>query len=588
MVSMRLNLSMGVTCMVNSTAFEKPSPPQNNSIRQDTRQCLYAYDESTPTESGYGGTLLWSPSMQGLLFSATFYGSLVTIAISGYFADRFGPKAILFVAALDYTLMTLLGPVLAGNSYWAYFGSRLIIGVGEGFVFPCINCMVAKWFPQSEKSTVGAIYTSGTQIAAEENLSSKAQADIFKENSIPWRELFFGKACLANYTSQFAFNFAASLMQAFLPTYFKEVLHIPIHMNGIFTMVPFASQITSKLILGMVSDYMKRNKILDPDVSGKIFQGVSAFGSGMALFALGYIPSCESPFIALPILLAYGIFFSFAICGFFTSLISIAPPYSGTMTSISMTYATVANVSGPMLLSFIEFMGWPHKWMIIFTCASSMCMLSGVHYIYAGEAKVQEWARMKPLFSFSSHRLRIAFLLSAAFCLTVCMRVNLSLGITCMVNATAFLPLHTNTSKLKLEKPLPPACHPIDDEKIAQQDGYGLVTMCFAGYLADRYGPKITLLGAVLNCMVATLIGPIMAVRTYSGFWVSRAMLGVGQTFVFPSCNAMASKWFPPEERATIGAIYTSGVQVAAGVTSFIVAALCTSSLGWQSIFYGF
>ncbi|CAJ0562976.1 unnamed protein product, partial [Mesorhabditis spiculigera] len=452
MVSMRLNLSMGVTCMVNSTAFEKPRISQNTSFLQDSRQCLYAYDESTPTESGYGGTLLWSPSMQGLLFSATFYGSLVTIAISGYFADRFGPKAILFVAALDYTLMTLLGPVLAENSYWAYFGSRLIIGVGEGFVFPCINCMVARWFPQSEKSTVGAIYTSGTQIAAgftalivaglcsspwgwpsiyyifgalglvwatvfwifssnsptenrwlsqeeaayiEENLSSKAQADIFKENSIPWRELFFGKACLANYTSQFAFNFAASLMQAFLPTYFKEVLHIPIHMNGIFTMVPFASQITSKLILGMVSDYMKRNKILDPDVSGKIFQGVSAFGSGMALFALGYIPSCASPFIALPILLAYGIFFSFAICGFFTSLISIAPPYSGTMTSISMTYATVANVSGPMLLSFIEFMGWPHKWMIIFTCASSMCMLSGVHYIYAGEAKVQEWARMK-------------------------------------------------------------------------------------------------------------------------------------------------------------------------------------------------
>lgn len=33
--------------------------------------------------------------MQAILFSATFYGGLITIAISGYMADRFGPKMIL-------------------------------------------------------------------------------------------------------------------------------------------------------------------------------------------------------------------------------------------------------------------------------------------------------------------------------------------------------------------------------------------------------------------------------------------------------------------------------------------------------------
>ncbi|CAJ0584240.1 unnamed protein product, partial [Mesorhabditis spiculigera] len=355
--------------------------------------------------------------MQALLFSATFYGGLVTIAISGYFADKFGPKAILLVAT--------------------------------GFVFPCLNSMAAKWFPPSEKSTVGALYTSGNQLAAgltsfiaaslcssplgwpsifyifgglgliwalawqifatnfpsenqwtsaeelmyiEKNLAAKHHSQIFKDNKVPWKQLLISRSSLAIYTSQFSYNFSAAIMQAFLPTYFKEVLYIPIHMNGLFTMVPFISQLISKNIFGLLSDYMKRHQILKPDASVKIFQGIGAVGSALSLFALATLPSCRHPYIALPILMIYGISFSAGICGFFTSLISIAPPYSGTMTSISMTYATVANFSGPLLLSLIDVMEWPHKWLITFSFAGLLNIFSGIFFIFNGVGKVQPWA----------------------------------------------------------------------------------------------------------------------------------------------------------------------------------------------------
>ncbi|CAJ0922290.1 unnamed protein product, partial [Mesorhabditis belari] len=450
-VSMRVNLSMGVTCMVNTTANAKPATLSNTSQQvEPSGTCYRRYDEVSAKEDGYGGPLLWSSSMQSLLFSATFYGGLVTIAISGYIADRFGPKMILLFAAIDFSIMTMMGPFLASNSYWAYFGARFIMGLGEGFIFPCLNSMAAKWFPPSEKSTVGAIYTSGNQLAAgftsflvaglcssplgwpsifyifgslgiiwaivwqifatnypnenkwiseeeriyiEKNLANKQQSQYFQENRVPWRELLFGKVVLANYTSQFAYNFSASIMQAFLPTYFKDVLFIPIRLNGLFTMVPFISQLVSKNIFGVLSDYMKRHEILDPDVSVKVFQAIGAIGSAVSLIALATLPSCEHPYIALPILMAYGIFFSAGICGFFTSLLSIAPPYSGTMTSISMTYATIANLSGPILITFIDFMGWPNKWMITFLSAASFNILSGIFYVFYGEARVQEWAK---------------------------------------------------------------------------------------------------------------------------------------------------------------------------------------------------
>lgn len=449
-VSMRLNLSMGVTCMVNSTAYSVPYSVNESLILLPESSCQRNMDVVQDKSSGYTGSLLWSPSMQALLFSATFYGGLITIAISGYIADKFGPKVILILTVTDYIIMTMLAPFLATNSYWAYFGSRVIMGLGEGFVFPCMNSIASKWFPPTEKSTMAAIYTSGNQLAAgfsaliasglctsplgwpsifyafgsagivwcivwfifvtntpaknkwiseeektylEDALSNQSARNHFKENAIPWKSLLVGNVVQSIFWCQFTYNFSASILQGFLPTYFKEVLFLPIHLNGIFTMVPFLSQLASKNILGLLSDHLKRKKVMTNTRSAVLFQSIGSFGSAASLAALAIFPSCNFPYIALPILTAYGTFFSAGICGFFTSLISIAPPYTGTITSISMTYATVANFSGPLMLSFIDYMGWPNKWMITFLFAAFINVLSGLFFLFNGSAEIQSWAK---------------------------------------------------------------------------------------------------------------------------------------------------------------------------------------------------
>ncbi|ETN69058.1 hypothetical protein NECAME_01168 [Necator americanus] len=338
--------------------------------------------------------------MQSLLLSATFYGALGTISFAGILADRYGPKMIVIVATLDYVIITLLTPFLAKWSYYAYFLSRITMGIGEGFIFPCFATIVGKWFTPAEKSTVAAMYTSGNQ----------------NKLPVPWKRMLSSRPLITAVFCQYTYNLQASLLQAFLPTFLKEELMLPLSKNGLYTMIPFISQLISKNILGILADYLKRNEIIGHTKCAKIFQSVGSFGSAAVLIALATLPNCENPYLALPLLGLYGnqlvspfqihyvnvvvlilgTFFSAGICGFFTCLLCIAPPFSGTVSSIAMIFGMLGNISGPLMLGLVSKMGFTNKWVISFVICSGFSFLAGVVFLIFGSAKVQQWAKVQP------------------------------------------------------------------------------------------------------------------------------------------------------------------------------------------------
>lgn len=73
----------------------------------------------------------WSTAQQARLFGATFYGSIFTVWISGYLADRFGPKLLIAMAIADYSLVSLFSPLFISIQYNLFFAARLFMGFGE-------------------------------------------------------------------------------------------------------------------------------------------------------------------------------------------------------------------------------------------------------------------------------------------------------------------------------------------------------------------------------------------------------------------------------------------------------------------------
>uniref|UniRef100_A0A0N4Z7B2 MFS domain-containing protein n=1 Tax=Parastrongyloides trichosuri TaxID=131310 RepID=A0A0N4Z7B2_PARTI len=460
---LRINLGMSMVCMVNSTAFinetleiEKNSINVINSVNDLKKYvCLKKAIINENIDMGYHGTLLWSPSMQSTLFSANFYGGIITIIFSGYLADRFGAKSLLLMAIIDCSVCSILSPAIANFSFIIFFITRMIMGLGEGFIIPTMSSMAARWFPCHERSTVAAIYTSGNQLAgilgllissklcslqflggwplifysfgilgivwaiiwqifasddpqsnkwASENekkfLIEATQGQIYKsagsakfnKPTIPWKKILYCTPLWANLLAQFSFNFGISFIQSFLPTYLKDILLLPLHQNGLYVMIPYIAQLIPKNVFAIISDRLKRKRILTPTTACKIFQCFGNFGTAIAFLGLAFFVDCTTKVLSALLLIFYGVAFSCGVSGFYTSIISIAPAYSGLMTSICMIFGMIGNATAPNIFSIINQNGTQEEWSRMYVAIACVNILSGIIFLIFGSADIQEWA----------------------------------------------------------------------------------------------------------------------------------------------------------------------------------------------------
>jgi MFS family permease len=103
------------------------------------------------------------------------------------------------------------------------------------------------------------------------------------------------------------------------------------------------------------------------------------------------------------------------------------------------------------------------------------------------------------------------------------------------------------------------------------------------GRLADRVVRKnMIAAGLVVWSLFSGLTG------FATGFWsllICRVMVGVGEATLGPAALSLLSDYFPPRVRATVQAIYSSGIAVGAGL-AFFLGGWLGQNYGWRVAFY--
>jgi ACS family glucarate transporter-like MFS transporter len=112
------------------------------------------------------------------------------------------------------------------------------------------------------------------------------------------------------------------------------------------------------------------------------------------------------------------------------------------------------------------------------------------------------------------------------------------------------------------------------------------------GWLADRFGPRRVLTGAIVWWSIFTTLTAVAGhsflaslFGTVGAFIVIRMLIGIGESTAGPNCNRMIAVWAAPQDRGTALGIALSGLTMGAACTPPLIAWIMTT-WGWQSTFY--
>jgi ACS family hexuronate transporter-like MFS transporter len=100
----------------------------------------------------------------GLITSGFLFAYGIGQLVSGPIIDRLGTKRAFGLAALLWSLSTILHAL--GRGLWSFFALRVTLGIAEAANFPAATKAVAQWFPAKERSTAVGIFMLGAGLGA--------------------------------------------------------------------------------------------------------------------------------------------------------------------------------------------------------------------------------------------------------------------------------------------------------------------------------------------------------------------------------------------------------------------------------------
>ncbi|GFU78144.1 putative inorganic phosphate cotransporter [Trichonephila clavipes] len=123
MHSQRLNLSIAMVAMVNTTSI------QPETYKSNITECPLSGTRNAVAETHRNSEFSWNPELQGHILGAGFLGYLLAQIPGGILAGRFGTKVILLVGLFGASICNLLSPVAAKQHAYFLAAAHLLRGI---------------------------------------------------------------------------------------------------------------------------------------------------------------------------------------------------------------------------------------------------------------------------------------------------------------------------------------------------------------------------------------------------------------------------------------------------------------------------
>lgn len=347
----------------------------------------------------------------GQIFSAFVFGYALFQIPGGWLGDRWGPRRVLTLAVIwwsIFTALTAVAPTLPVTNMIGILGSlmlvRFLIGVGESAALPNFNRAVANWHPVQERGlgigiTIGGIgigsaitppitawimvnhgwqtafYAAGILGIAialvwywyatdhpqdhphvnpeEVRLIGKGDSTT-KSSGTPWKSFLQTPTIWWIVVSYSCLGYVAYVYMSWFFLYLVNVRGFDVLRGALFASSPFISMAIFCPVGGWVTDKLAQR-------GGVNWGRASVGGTGMVLAALFIIlgANVELPVLAITLLSLGAGWLYFTVGAFWSSTTDLAKAHAGTLSGIMNTGANLGGTLSPTLTPWLahEF-GW--------------------------------------------------------------------------------------------------------------------------------------------------------------------------------------------------------------------------------------
>ncbi|XP_059157839.1 vesicular glutamate transporter 2-like [Physella acuta] len=397
----------------------------------------------------------WDGSTVFLFSTSYFVGQLVASIPGGAMVQKFSAKWVFGLTVLISSVLQMLAP-LASEITWLIFVFRVVQGGVEAITVPSMNAVISAWTPKAERARLinfayagvylspalanfstgaclcyvswdssmymyggaGVVWTiifllfvyptplSHPKVLDVEEQLLQQQAiqasstnvkvlrifiSIFLQNlKVPWKSFFTSLPVLAIWVGAFCRNFIFAMLITEIQQYYKDVYSLSSAMNGLLNGLPHIFMGIFMIFGSFIFDFLAKNNILSMTKVRKLAQG-SGFGiQGACILAIGFLDNHIHVFV----LFCVGVAFSgFAISGYQTNPLDLAPQYAGPLTGISRT-GMLGSIISTVLASRLT--GSTHSlkdWQILFIIGGSLHLAGVVFYSIFASGSLQPWAK---------------------------------------------------------------------------------------------------------------------------------------------------------------------------------------------------
>mmetsp|Transcript_11208 Transcript_11208/g.20508 ORF Transcript_11208/g.20508 Transcript_11208/m.20508 type:complete len:426 (+) Transcript_11208:221-1498(+) len=366
-------------------------------------------------------SFLPDPGDRGLILSSFFYGYILTQIPASFWAVRHGVKAVLVTGVIVWTICDV-STIFVSESIPRLVIVRACMGAGEGVVMPSLHHFAANWFPSSERSTLVAVISSGSdlgtilalflspcimkwthwtmifvtfggfsivwvlvflrhvtskpeqhaRISIQEKEYIRSTSQSSTSRNMPWSVAFGHKSIWAIYIAHFSFNYSWYVLLGWLPSYFKEELGLDLKENHFLAAFPYICGYCGLIVAGRISDHLIARGIRTLYVR-RMMNTISSVFPAVFLFALKYVHTPRMAILCLSAALFTG---RASTSGYWINMIDIGPEYAGQIMGVSNTIATIPGILGNLITGYI--LKQTNNWAIVFDVAAGVSLFGGI------------------------------------------------------------------------------------------------------------------------------------------------------------------------------------------------------------------